>query len=188
MESASLVSARTWQRTQWDRWVNQWSRWWTVMCYMCCGKLPELSGRQKWCAGWQQYVATTPETASETSTLPVSTLSLKNVTLFSWALLDHLVYFSFHSFLLYTCFHTFISWSCTISCHLVLLISNRQGSSLYSSLPSPLVPLSVHVSPCLQPSSYKNLAGCFASLNKHSRWGSLLSCGSLLFSWLTQLY
>lgn len=62
----------------------------------------------------QQYVTTPPETASETSTLPGSTFSLKNVTLFSWALLDCLVYFSFPSSLLYTCFHTFISWSCTV--------------------------------------------------------------------------
>lgn len=42
----------------------------------------------------------------------------------------------------------------------------------------------------LQPSSYKKIASCFASFNKHwelstAAWRSLISCGSLPFSWLS---
>lgn len=42
----------------------------------------------------------------------------------------------------------------------------------------------------LQPSSYKKIASCFASFNKPwelstAAWRSLISCGSLPFSWLS---
>lgn len=115
IESTSLVSSRNWQRTETTETAGgpfggQSFTTFAVESFLSfqVNRSDTLGDSQ------QQYVMTTPETASETSALPAASISQKNITLFFWAPLDCLVSFSFPWSLLYTCFHTFISWSCTI--------------------------------------------------------------------------
>lgn len=75
-------------------------------------------------------------------------------------------------------------------CHLELLICIHAVSCLFPNLiPASVLNISSSCS-SLQPSSYKKIPSCFASFSKHwelstAAWRSLISFGSLPFSWLS---
>lgn len=182
--------ARTWCGC----WINHQSFWWTVRCYICCWKLSELSGQQKWWAGCQQGADSKLQHQGppQKPVLPVFIFSLKTVTLFSWALFCCLVYFSSPSslYLLSYCHQLLVLYlkkTTTLNFWFVP-IQVSASSQVYFH---PLFSISILHVPLFLPAFFiQKLATCFGSFNKHwelstAAWGSLISCESLPFSWLT---
>lgn len=181
--------ARTWCGC----WINHRSLWWTFRCYICSWKLSELSGQQKWWAGWQQRADSRlrHQRPPQKPVLPVSILLWRMLPFSPEPFFAVWFSFSFPSSLYLPSYcHQLLILYLKKATALNLWFVPIQASACSQVYFHPLFSILVLHAPLFLPAFFiQKLASCFASFNKHwelstAAWGSLPSCGSLPFSWL----